>query len=190
MTRDELVHLIGVVEDILVGELVVHILVLLQQVHDRLHAFTHDVDHGLGLVQVRLLLQVADGIAGAQVHIAIEVLVLAGDDAHQRGLTRSVETEYPDLGSVVEPEVDIVEDLLSGRQGLAHLHHIEDYLTSFFCHGRCVGTGLWRAAAIENAARLVRQVQPPCSGPRRSRFAVDVAPRLKERRWIPSRKVP
>ena len=136
MAGDQLVHLVRIIEDLLVGELVVHVLVLLQQVHDGLHAFTHDVDHGLGLVQLGLLLQMPDGVPGAQVDIAIEALVLARDDAHERGLTATVETEDTDLGSVVEAQVDIVEDLLSGRQGLPHLHHVEYDLTSFFGHFR------------------------------------------------------
>src|SRR5690606_28358447 len=136
LPRDELVHLVRIIEHVLIGELVVHLLVLLQQVHDGLHTLAHDLDHGLVLVQHGLLLQVADGVLRGEVHIALEVGLLAGDDPHQRGFTAAVQAEDADLGSIVEAEVDVLENGLSVGQRLAHLDHVVNDLTSFFCHCR------------------------------------------------------
>ncbi len=136
MPVDEFLHLVRILQHFRVSELVVHILIFLQQVHDRLHTFAHDVDHRLAFIQQWLLLQVTDAVSGCHMHVALKVLLLACDDPHQCGLTGSVEAEDADLGTVVKAEVDVLEDGLSGGQRLADLHHVVDDLTSFFCHVR------------------------------------------------------
>ena len=51
----ELLHLVGIVQDLFVHELHVDLLVLLQHIDNFLRAFLHDFAHRLGFVQLRLL---------------------------------------------------------------------------------------------------------------------------------------
>jgi hypothetical protein len=103
---------------------------LAQHVHHLLHAFFDDLAHGLGFVELRLLLQIADGVAGRQHRLADVVLLDAGHDAQQRALARAVQTEHADLGAVEIGEADIAQHLLLGRVDFADPHHrINDLCT-------------------------------------------------------------
>jgi hypothetical protein len=67
----------------------------------------HDVfAHGLFLVELRLLLQVADGGAFGHPGLAGIFRVDARHDAQQRRLARAVDAEHADLGVWVELQVD------------------------------------------------------------------------------------
>ena len=101
------IHLVGILQHFGVAEGFVHAVVLSQQVHDGLHAFAHHLNHGLGGVELRLLFEVAHGVAGREHHLALVALVYAGDDFQQRGLTRAVQTDDANLGTVEEREVDV-----------------------------------------------------------------------------------
>ncbi len=65
------------------GEGVVDLFVFLQPVDHVLHGFLHHLLDGLGVVQLGLLLEVADAVAGREDHLALIVLVHAGDDFQQ-----------------------------------------------------------------------------------------------------------
>ena len=115
------------------GEGVVHLVVLLQQVDDLLHGLLHHLLDGFGVVELGLLLEVAHAVAGGEDHLALVVLVDAGDDLHQARLAAAVEANDAYLGSVEEAQVDVFQNLAAGRYELAHAHHRED---NFFvvCH--------------------------------------------------------
>ncbi len=108
--------------------------VLLEQVHDLLHAFLHDFEHGLVVVELRLLLQIAHRIAGCEDHFAVRRGLDPGDDLHHRRFAGAVQTDDPDLGPIEEGEIDVLEDyFVVVRQDLAHTVHREDDL--FVGHG-------------------------------------------------------
>ena len=82
----------------------------------------------LGLVEVRLLLEHADGRAGRELGLAAVLLVEAGHDPQQRGLARAVVAEHADLGAGEERQRDVVEDRLVGGCTLRQAVHREDVL--------------------------------------------------------------
>ena len=61
-------------------------------------------------VEVRLLLQEADGEAFGELGLAVEVLIDAGHDPQQRALAGAVAAQDADLRAGVEREPDIFED--------------------------------------------------------------------------------
>ena len=84
LAGDEGIHLVGVLKHIGVGESLVHLLELGQEVHDGLHTLAHNLDDGFFGVQLGLLLQVAHSVAGCPHHFAAVVLVDAGYDFEER----------------------------------------------------------------------------------------------------------
>ena len=97
------------------GEFLVDRVVAGQQVHDRLDAFAHDLEDGFVGIELRLLLEEADGVALAHGDLADVVRVHAGDDPEQGGFARAVQAEHADLGPVVEAERDVLQDLAVRR---------------------------------------------------------------------------
>ena len=105
-------------------------------VHDGLHRFLDHLAHRLAVVQLRLLFQQADAVAGGEGDVALVALVLAGDDAQQRALAGAVEAEHADFRAVVEAEADVLENgPVAGREGAADAAHGEDHF--FVGHGDC-----------------------------------------------------
>jgi hypothetical protein len=89
----------------------------------------HDVaPHVLGLVEVGLLLEEADGEAGGQPGLARVAVVEAGHDPQQGRLARPVGADDPDLGARVERQADVAQDLAVRRVEPTHLVHGEDEL--------------------------------------------------------------
>ncbi len=74
----------GVEVGVGVGESLVDLVELGEQVHDGLHALAHDLDDGLLRVELGVLLEIAHGVAGREHHFALIVLVDAGYDLEQR----------------------------------------------------------------------------------------------------------
>jgi hypothetical protein len=88
----------------------------------------HDVfHHGLGVVELRLLRQVADLGALGGPGLAGILLVDTGHDLQKRRLAGPVRTQDADLGVRVEGQVDVVEDLLVVI-GLGEAVHVIDEL--------------------------------------------------------------
>jgi hypothetical protein len=83
--RHELVHVA-----VRLGHLHGDVVVLRQVSLDRLDAHLDVLHHRLAVVQRRLLGKVPDFDAVVEVYFAVEILVDAGEDLHQRGLTRTV----------------------------------------------------------------------------------------------------
>ena len=110
------------------GEGVVHFVVLLEQVNGLLHGLLHHFLDGLGVVELGLLLEVADAVARREDHLALIVFVDTGDNLHQAGLAAAVEADDAYLGSVEEAQVYVFQNLAAGRNELAHADHREDNL--------------------------------------------------------------
>ena len=91
-------------------------------------ALVHDVEHGLGLVELRLLRQEADAQPLVRPRDADELLVDAGHDLEQRALARAVVTEHADLRAGIERQRDPVEQDAVRRDDLAQVLHDEDEL--------------------------------------------------------------
>ena len=85
-------------------------------------------EHRLGLVQRRLLLQDADGVARAQARLTVRGLVEAGHDLEDRRLAGAVGPDDADLGAGQEVQGDVVEDDLVAVR-LARLVHGVDELS-------------------------------------------------------------
>ena len=99
-----------------------------------LHTLHHVLLDGLLLVERRILRQVADGITRTPHHVALILLVDAGDDLHERRLTGTIQTDDADLRPIEEREIDVLEHLfLVLLDGLAHAHHREDHFFVVYC---------------------------------------------------------
>ncbi len=86
--------------------------------------------HVLGLVELRLLLEVTDRDARREVRLAAVLLVDAGHHLEDGRLARAVVTEHADLRSVEEREGEVLEDRLVRRMHLAEMVHLEHVLRS------------------------------------------------------------
>ena len=81
--------------------------------------------HRLRLVELRLLLQDADGCAGLYERLAVVGLVQAGHDPQDARLARPVRTDHADLRAGQEVQGDVVKDDLVAVR-LADLPHRVD----------------------------------------------------------------
>ncbi len=89
----------------------------------------HDVlADGLGLVEFRLLFEVADAHALGGPGFALEVLVLAGHDAQQGGFARAVDAHDADLDARQEAQPDVLEELLAAGIRLGEAVRVIDVL--------------------------------------------------------------
>ena len=91
-----------------------------------MRTFSND---GLVVVERRLLLQDAHGVAGGEPGIAVGDLLDAGHDLEQGRLAHAVGTHDADLGTGVEAQGHVVEDHTVAVR-LASL----DHLIYEFCH--------------------------------------------------------
>ncbi len=105
----ELFHGVGVVGDL--GVLVAQSLELVDQGARGGDGLLDVALHILLGVEVRLLLQQADGVSLGQLSLAVELLVSPGHDAQQRALAGAVATQHADLGAGVEGKPDVFENL-------------------------------------------------------------------------------
>ena len=87
----------------------------------------HVLDDGLVIVERRLLLQDAHGVAGGEPGIAVGDLLDTGHDLEQGRLTHAVGAHDADLGTGVEAQGHVVKDYLVAM-GLASLIHLVDKL--------------------------------------------------------------
>ncbi len=100
LTVHERLHLVGILEDLGVAELLVDLVELGKEVEHGLHPFANHFDDGFLRVELRILLKVPHGIAGREHHFALETLVDSGNDFQKRGLTGAVETDNADFCAV------------------------------------------------------------------------------------------
>ena len=85
-------------------------------------------EHVLGLVELRLLQEDADGVAGRQERVAVGRLVQPGHDLEHGGLAGAVGTDHADLRARVEGQRHVIEDDLVAVR-LARLAHRVDELS-------------------------------------------------------------
>lgn len=83
LALDEAVHLVGVLQHVGVGESGVDLIELGKEVHYRLDTFAYNFDNSFARFEMRLLLEVAHGVARREYHFALVVLVDTGDDFQQ-----------------------------------------------------------------------------------------------------------
>ena len=87
-------------------------------VNDRLH-FGDTVHHvaadRLVRIELRLLCQIADGVASSEACLALEAVVEASHDLEERRLTGAVTAEHADFDAGVEGQRDVLEDRLVRR---------------------------------------------------------------------------
>jgi len=86
--------------------------VFVQQGDQFFLAFFHDFFHGLVGVELRLLLEQADGVALGTGDLAHIIGIHPGDDFQQRAFPGPVQPENADLGAIIKTQVDIAEYLL------------------------------------------------------------------------------
>ncbi len=122
----QLRHLVGGFVGVIGGDLVVAVEQRLLG-RDALH---HVLADGLALVEMRLLLEVADAGALGDPALAVKFGVDAGHDAQQRRLAGAVDAEHADLGVRVERQMDVIQHLLAGRIGLGQALHVIDELAA------------------------------------------------------------
>ena len=102
LTGEQGVHLIGVFEHIGVAERFIDLVKFSKEVHDGLHTFAHNLDDSFLRVELRVLFEIAHGVAGREDNFALIALVNACYDFQQRRLTGAVQTDDADLGTVEE----------------------------------------------------------------------------------------
>lgn len=90
--------------------------------HELLGAVLDVLQHRLGLVQLRLLHEDADAVAGRQERVTVGGLLEARHDLENGGLTGTVRTDHTDLRAREEAQGDVVEDHLVAVR-LARLAH-------------------------------------------------------------------
>ena len=83
----------------------------LEDIDDFLHAFLHHLLHRFVVVELRLLVKHANGIARREDHFAVIGFLLACNDTQQGGFTCSVQTYDADLGAIKEGEIDVFQYL-------------------------------------------------------------------------------
>ena len=111
----------------------------------------HVLDNGLVVVERRLLLQDAHGVAGGEPGIAVGDLLDAGHDLEQGRLAHAVGTHDADLGTGVEAQGHVVKDYLVAM-GLASLIHLINELRhSHFSLSSC--GNLLPLSVLEKAER-------------------------------------
>ncbi len=106
-----------------IGKSLVHGIELRQQGGNGFNGLFDDLQNGFTLIQLRFLFQQSHGVSLGLSDLTHVILVLAGHDPQEGGLTRAVQTQYTDLRAIVKTKRDIAQNLLVRRIDLAHPHH-------------------------------------------------------------------
>ena len=99
----------------------------------RAHAGFNAFTHGVRVIQLGFLRQVADVQVGHGHGLALDLGVQTGHDFEQGGLARAVGAQHADLGAREKAKRHILQNLALGWNGLADLVHGENVLG----HGVC-----------------------------------------------------
>ncbi len=121
-------ELIGVVGGHQLGDLVVPVELALDR-----HAGLDVLADRLGLVELRLLHQDADGGAGRQQRVAVVGLVDAGHDLQDTRLAGAVGTDDADLRAGQEVQADVVKDDLVAVRLADLAHRVDEFGHAVMC---------------------------------------------------------
>ena len=106
----------------------VNILKLAQSLHNLLHAFFDNGAHGLGVIEYRLLFQIANGIAWRQNGFAVKGFFHPSHNAQQGAFTSAIEADDTNLGPIEIRQADVAQHLFARWVGLADTNHgINDF---------------------------------------------------------------
>src|SRR6185437_10948232 len=94
-------------------------------------AFLDGRAHVTFRVELRLLGQISDADAALRARLAVDLLVDAGHDLEQRGLSRAIEAKHADLRAGKEREADVAQNDALRGDDLADPLHGEDVLRHF-----------------------------------------------------------
>ena len=134
LTLHEFIHLVSIFVIFWQSELYIYLVVFSQRIVNVLYAFHHVLLDGLFLVERWVLRQIAHRISRTPNHIALILLVQTGNNLHQCRLTRSVQSDDANLGTIEKTQVDVFEHLfLILLDGLAHSNHREYNLLIVYC---------------------------------------------------------
>ena len=100
LSRKKSIHLTRILIIFGQSELIVNFFVFGQSVYYTLYAFHHYFLYGFGIVKMRFLSQITDGISRREYHLSLIVFIQTGYNLHQGRLTRPVQTDNTDLRSV------------------------------------------------------------------------------------------
>ena len=81
-------------------------------------------------IEVRLLLEVTNGIAGRNSRLTLELLIHTGQDPKQGALTRPIEPDDTDLGAVEVRQIDVLEDSFLVVELAYSNHGVNDFIGS------------------------------------------------------------
>ena len=117
------------------GEFFIDRVELIQEIDRFLHPLLHDFTDRLRLIQLRLLLQEADGKARGEDRLPDKIRIDAGQDPEQRALARTVQAQDADLRPVEIGEINVLQDRLF-LIDLAHSNHgVDDFVGGLVGHG-------------------------------------------------------
>ena len=125
-----------------------------QQVLGLRGALLDDLEDGLSGLELGLLLQQTDGVAGGSHDLAVGGFLDPRHDSEQCALARAVEPEDADLGAEKEAQRDVAQHRLLAV-GFRNLDHREDNLLIVSCHG------------VSRSVRVARQLRQVKSWPKR-----------------------
>ena len=134
LTLHQLIHFIRVAIVFLKTELLVYLLIFGKGIVGLLHSILHVLLDGLGLVERRVLWQIAHSVARAPHHLSLSGLLNTGNDFHQSRFTGTIKTNDTDLRSIEEREVNVLQYLfLVLGYYLGYPHHRKYYLLVIYC---------------------------------------------------------
>ena len=116
--------------------------------------------HGVVIIQLRLLRQIAHADAGLGTRFAVYAGIDAGHDLQQRRLARAVEAQHADLGAGEKRQADIPQDDALGR------HHLGDAIHGVDVLGHTLELAcldVWGCAG--EARRIIGQLPPAVAPP-------------------------
>ena len=102
LARNEFIHFVGVRHDLFIHKWIVDFFVFREYVYNFLRALEHDIAHRFIGVELRLLWQIAYGVTRREDDIALKRFIESGNDFHDRRLTRTIQTNDADFGTVKE----------------------------------------------------------------------------------------
>ena len=100
LTGEKFVHLVLVFVIFWKSKLLVDFLIFLQCIDHLLNALFHELKYGLVVVEWWVLWQIAHAVAWCPNHVALVIVVDAGNDFEQCGFTSTIQTDDADFRTI------------------------------------------------------------------------------------------